>query len=94
MFKNLLITVMAIAFTAVSSANAGTAPSEKKNTPSTPKTAVSEKPAPVSKYRGKMELRGEQMDFGIMPQGAKVGHIFWLKNVGLDTLEIMDIKPG
>ena len=36
----------------------------------------------------------EQFDFGRVVQGASISHIFWLKNVGGDTLKITDIKPG
>lgn len=33
-------------------------------------------------------------DFGRIPLNCGVSHIFWLKNVGTDTLKILSVKPG
>jgi len=49
---------------------------------------------PASTYKGKMQLSGDFFDFGYLPRSSKVSHIFWLKNVGNDSLEIISIKPG
>lgn len=35
-----------------------------------------------------------EFDFGRVGQGASVAHVFWIKNVGADTLRIQDVKPG
>ncbi len=35
-----------------------------------------------------------RFDFGRVTQGSSISHIFWLKNVGEDTLRITDVKPG
>lgn len=48
----------------------------------------------TSKYKGKMELSDDVFDFGFLPKQSKVSHTFWLHNIGLDTLEIITIKPG
>lgn len=33
-------------------------------------------------------------DFGRTPLNCGLSHIFWLKNVGTDTLKILSVKPG
>lgn len=33
-------------------------------------------------------------DFGRTPQQSHVSHTFWIKNVGGDTLRIINVKPG
>ena len=33
-------------------------------------------------------------DFGRIPLNSGVSHIFWLKNIGTDTLKILSVKPG
>jgi hypothetical protein len=33
-------------------------------------------------------------DFGIVPQNAMLTHDYWIKNIGDDTLRIIDVKPG
>ena|GEM_PF-4238581 len=43
---------------------------------------------------GRLDLRERVFDFGIVPREAKVVHDFVLKNVGHDTLRILDIKAG
>jgi len=42
----------------------------------------------------KMFLPQEEFDFGFVPQGAKITHVFWIKSVGEDTLKILNVKPG
>ncbi|HEQ99860.1 MAG TPA: DUF1573 domain-containing protein [candidate division Zixibacteria bacterium] len=49
---------------------------------------------PRANYHGQMQLSEDFFDFGYMPGDSKVSHIFWLKNVGTDTLEIKRIQPG
>ena len=46
------------------------------------------------KKSGRLDLRERVFDFGIVPREAKVVHDFVLKNVGNDTLKILDIKAG
>lgn len=43
---------------------------------------------------GKLDLSERIFDFGMVPREAKVMHTFVLKNIGNDTLHILEIKPG
>jgi len=43
---------------------------------------------------GKLDLSERVFDFGMVPREAKVMHTFILKNIGNDTLHIIEIKPG
>jgi hypothetical protein len=43
---------------------------------------------------GELDLKERVFDFGLVPRDAKVVHNFVLKNVGNDTLRILNIKPG
>jgi len=36
----------------------------------------------------------ETFDFGRVAQGSSISHVFWIKNVGGDSLKITDVKPG
>jgi hypothetical protein len=49
---------------------------------------------PRAQYFGQMKLSEDFFDFGYMPGHSKASHIFYLKNVGIDTLEIKRIQPG
>ena len=49
---------------------------------------------PRANYYGQMQLSEDYFDFGFLPGDARVSHIFWLKNVGNDSLEIKRIQPG
>lgn len=62
--------------------------------PPKPPPAKPDQTAYVSPYKGKMQLTGESFDFGRFPENSKVSHIFWLKNTGLDSLEIISVSPG
>jgi hypothetical protein len=33
-------------------------------------------------------------NFGRTPQQSRISHIFWIKNIGGDTLRIAKVKPG
>ena len=33
-------------------------------------------------------------DFGHVPQNGTFSHDYWVKNVGTDTLRIVNVKPG
>ena len=44
--------------------------------------------------KGRLFLPETEFDFGHVPQGVYVSHSFWMLNVGVDTLEIIQIKPG
>jgi hypothetical protein len=50
--------------------------------------------APVGSKLPRIQVSAEEFDFGRTPQGATISHVFWLKNIGEDTLRITDIKPG
>lgn len=92
MVRRVLIISLLMIFVA-----AGYAMASSKASEETPQKPANNKP-PVnevtSKYKGKMELSDDVFDFGFLPKQSKVSHTFWLKNVGLDTLEIINIKPG
>ena len=48
-----------------------------------------------SRYtKGRAVLREMSFDFGKVPQDSRVRKKFYLINEGVDTLEIVDIKPG
>lgn len=49
---------------------------------------------PVASKLARIQVSAEEFDFGRVPQGASISHVFWLKNIGEDTLRITDIKPG
>ena len=85
MIKRIIIAVTVLLFVAGSIVWAGTSAGKQGGTPKT---------AGESNYKGKMELSETDFDFGYTPQNNKISHIFWLKNVGEDTLEIINIKPG
>jgi len=42
----------------------------------------------------RIEVSETRFDFGRVAQGSSISHVFWLKNVGADTLRITDVKPG
>ena len=42
----------------------------------------------------RIQVSETSFDFGRVTQGSSISHIFWIKNVGADTLYIRDIKPG
>jgi hypothetical protein len=86
MIKRIIIAVTVLLFVAGSTVWAGTSEGKPGTTP---KTAT-----PESNYKGKMELLETDFDFGYAPQNSKVSHIFWLKNIGEDSLEIINVKPG
>ncbi len=33
-------------------------------------------------------------DFGYVPQQSKISHVYWLHNIGADSLEIVSVSPG
>jgi hypothetical protein len=33
-------------------------------------------------------------DFGITPNNSRISHVFWIKNIGGDTLRIIKVEPG
>jgi hypothetical protein len=39
-------------------------------------------------------IPGTRFDFGYAPTSSKLSHYFLVKNVGLDTLKIDNVKPG
>jgi hypothetical protein len=48
-----------------------------------------------SKYtKGRAVFRETSFDFGKVPQGSRVSKVFYLVNEGIDTLELIEIKPG
>jgi len=52
-------------------------------------------PSQESPYKdGKAELSEEEFDFGYTPVRSTVYHAFYVSNVGIDTLDIVKIRPG
>ena len=49
---------------------------------------------PVEAPKARLEITQNSFDFGYVPQGSSISHVFWLKNVGGDTLRITDVRPG
>lgn len=35
-----------------------------------------------------------QFDFGVVPQNVTISHPYVIKNIGDDTLRILQVKPG
>jgi hypothetical protein len=66
-------------------------PQPQSPDPARPQPQPSE---PVGSKLARLQVSAEEFDFGRVPQGATISHIFWLKNIGEDTLRITDIKPG
>jgi len=44
--------------------------------------------------KARIEVPQASFNFGYVPQGSTISHVFWLKSVGLDTLRITDVRPG
>ena len=44
--------------------------------------------------KGRAVFRKTGFNFGKIPRGARVAKKFYLVNEGIDTLEVIDIKPG
>jgi len=85
MIKRIIIAFAILLFVVSATVLAGTSAGKQGGTPKT---------AGESNYKGKMELSETDFDFGYTPQNNKISHIFWLKNIGEDSLEIINIKPG
>jgi len=49
---------------------------------------------PAEALQARLEVKQNNFDFGYVPQGTSISHVFWLKNVGGDTLRITDVRPG
>jgi hypothetical protein len=49
---------------------------------------------PAEALQARLEVRQNTFDFGYVPQGASISHVFWVKNVGGDTLRITDVRTG
>lgn len=41
-----------------------------------------------------LHLPEKEFDFGYTPQNSKVSHVFWLHNIGDDSLFIEKVVPG
>ena len=42
----------------------------------------------------KVSVPEKHWDFGNVPQNATIAHAYWIKNIGDDTLKIINVKPG
>lgn len=57
--------------------------------------AQKSKTSPKTSYgRGKAHFSETTWDFGRIPANSTVSHVFWIKNVGTDTLKISGVRPG
>lgn len=86
MIKRIIFALTVLLFVINATVWAGTSAGKKEATPKTP--------GQESNYKGKMELLETDFDFGYVPQNSRISHIFWIKNVGEDSLEIINVKPG
>jgi hypothetical protein len=50
--------------------------------------------APDQAGQARIRVPVTNFDYGYVPQGAKISHVYWLYNDGEDTLLIRDVKPG
>ena len=48
----------------------------------------------TSEAQSQIAVSEAQFDFGRVAQGTSVSHVFWIKNIGDDSVHIQDIKPG
>lgn len=75
---------------------AAIAQSQQKPAATTPAAAA--KPtatAPAPKVNNsRLEVPEVTFRFGYAPQNAKIAHVYWLKNVGSDTMHLTDVRPG
>ena len=42
----------------------------------------------------KISVPEKTWDFGHAPQNGTLSHDYWVKNIGTDTLKIINVKPG
>lgn len=57
--------------------------------------ASAQEGAPVDEAKmPRIMIPETEFNFGRVGQGASIAHVFWIKNVGGDTLRIQDVKPG
>lgn len=50
--------------------------------------------SPATPNQPRLEVPEVAFNFGYVPQGSSISHVFWLKSVGADTLRITDVRPG
>lgn len=48
----------------------------------------------ISKGKPTAYFSETQFNFGRIPPGSVVTHVFWVKNIGTDTLRIINVRPG
>lgn len=61
-----------------------------------------EQPKPVAKdtsaaapaSKAKIYVDAMEFNFGFMPSGNYVSHAFWLQSRGMDSLKILNVRPG
>jgi len=72
--------------------------SKKQATQSTPSTKPSDRkkptPPPSPYVNGKALMEESEFKFGYTPMNCTIFHSFFIKNVGTDTLDIVQVKPG
>ncbi len=75
---------------------AATPPNASDPIPSIVKRKEGATPAPVVTKTSNARLIVPETDFrfGYAPQNAKIGHNYWLKNEGPDSLRLIDVRPG
>lgn len=48
----------------------------------------------ISKAGPQMSVTETHWDFGNVPQNSTLTHDYWIRNIGNDTLKIIDVRPG
>jgi hypothetical protein len=74
-----------------------TSDEKKSSTQARPSTATDRKKptTPPSPYvNGKALLKEKEFKFGYTPMDCTIFRSFYIKNVGTDTLDIVQVKPG
>ena len=80
---------------AVVIASTGMAQAQQKPAATAKPTAPAPAPAPAPKTNNsRLEVPEVTFRFGYAPQNAKIAHVYWLKNVGTDTMHLADVRPG
>ena len=59
-----------------------------------PQKTPSKSSSETSTEGPKVHFSETSWDFGKIPLNSGVSHVYWIKNVGTDTLKILKVRPG
>ena len=59
-----------------------------------PRKTPSKSSSETSSEGPKVHFSETSWNFGKIPTNSGVSHVFWIKNVGTDTLKILKVRPG